>query len=437
MNINPEDGNDQTLNQLSCFSSTTSNLLGNGICFNAIDRTANLQTNVNNNTENINSTNNSTNNYDVPLTNGQLNQNTNLKTNQVRTNQPVHFDFMNGNNLTNIKSFNKNLAVQTAKWKNYLQMKENQMDKLRSIKSQQIPTSTRALDTNNELMEAQNLNNTIIEDQLFKSSASLLKSEENSIRDNSLRLLINNGQNDNRPDTHTSNQIHSQSVDNLSSSMANKSIGNHLLDFCNNNLANKSNVFNPTYSSIQKPDKSRYNSNLSLKSKYHRCVVNIPNLPTVFKSSLSNQTDYKIDSDLNNLNDNFNEIESPPPPAPERKVSLPVELRNEEFISKLHRNYSNEANQLDQFNFKKDLKNQTKYLSFNHSTPTINSQLDQLRYNLYLNKLKQDEYGQEKEEPKQSGHLEFNNCETTNDDNLLPSTSTSPNTTRIMINYKK
>lgn len=508
---------------MTCFNSTTSNLLGNGQlgnCFNSIEH---VQTNTGNH------------NYEVPFP-GQ----TSLKTNQVRTSQPVHFDFMsNGSNLGTLPSNSK-----------LIKQKKSQLDKLRASLSgqqqQMVPTSTRA---NNELAETQNQVNSIIETQMFNNSSStaLIKSNDNSV----CRLFINNqGIHTNRPapesdagDPDAANVIyqnvaqmskyqttsqtnnHSQSVDNLT---ANKSISSQLLDFYNSHLSSQN------YSSAK--DKTRpYNSNLSLRAnKYQRCVVNIPNAQPVFKSALSNQSDTNVHSD--NLNDDTDSIQSPPPPGnfafifynvestfifcslfslifesrsnltiftilnffihtapPERKVSLPVELRNEEhgFTGGYPMNGQPASNQFF-FNESKDFE-QKKCLSFNHSTPTINN-LNQFRYSrLYLNKLKQGEYQKQLEQNKlkqplsQSStneslskslvgsmsasslkSIEDPNLKETagnptgelggmsmsdvlqnmsdansglngnlDDDELRPSTSASTNTTRIMINFKK
>ena len=193
-------------------------------------------------------------------------------------------------------------------------------------------------------------------------------------------------------------------------------------------------------------------------NKYQRCVVNIPNLQPVFKSALTNQS---IDS--------FNEDDcSPPSPAPPqvplRKVSLPIELRNNESDETVNSLKSNQ-NQFT-FNESPDFKNHTKYLSFNHSTPTINN-LNQFRYSLYFNKLKQEEYQkqleQNKLEQEQLSESSFvdaksissslrsinqnlnsnlnnnliSNQEDENNEEIRPSTSASSNTTRIMINFKK
>ena len=287
LNINPTDSSaGSTGNQLTCFSSTTSNLLGNGNCFNSI--------------ENAQPANN---NYDVPF----ASQTTSLKTNPVRTSQPVHFDLIgNGDNLGTLPSNSK-----------LIKHKKSQLDKLRASLSgqQMVPTSTRA---NNELAETQNLANSIIEDQMFhnqmnSSTSSLIKPNDSSV----CRLFINNqGIHTNRPpedadpasiyqnvakyQTASQTNAHSQSVDNLTT---NKSISSQLLDFYNSQQ----------HSSAK--DKARpYNSNLSLRAnKYQRCVVNIPNAPAMFKSALPVQSDTDIHSDK--LNDDTDSIQSPPPPG--------------------------------------------------------------------------------------------------------------------------
>lgn len=426
---------------------------------------------------------NTVNNYEVPF-NHQIQPNTTtLKTNQlVRTSQPAHFEF---NGLSSLHSSVANSPHKISKLSKNL-AKKNQLDKLRFsltgvvTSGQQLPTSTRAL-ASNELAEVQNLNNSIIEDQLFKANDSVC------------RLLINNGQKSGvneggqitsqfhsqltsdqlsgGPNDQFNNQmasqakyrISSQSVENLTD---NKPIGNRLLDFYNNNLQSQA-FANQTYS-IGKPEKGRFNSNLSLRTKYQRCVVNIPNLPTVFKSAFANQSDL--------VNKNFNDNESlaseslasedisspPPPPAPERKVSLPVASPNESHDEGLY-SKANSTNQFF-FNDSTDLKNQTKCLSFNHSTPTLNN-LNQFRYNLYMNKLKENiEYHkqQRQDSMRQSNESIINaisnsssqrsigvnqhekmdeinvskidDSNDNNQDEVRPSTS---NTTRIMVNYKK
>lgn len=473
MNINPTDANESAANQLTCFNSATSNLLGNGSCFNTLDsRLENVQSNLNHNVNNVNT---GSRINEVPFVNHQTTTTT-LKTDQpVRTSQPTHFDFNSlttgDSGLHKIAKLSKHLA------------KKTQLDKKRSLNGgQQIPTSTRTLAANNELMESQNLSNSIIEDQLFKANESVC------------RLFINNDherrneEQIHRQLSHLSGEMskhamqsqkyptnHSQSVDNL----ANKSIGNRLLQFYNSNLSNQA-YTNQTYSTIDKADKGRYNSNLSLRSKYQRCVVNIPNLQPVFKSALSSQFERpnQTESDNqfeNNFNDNESlaseEIPEPAPPIPpQRKVSLPAELRTANDTA--FTSYRN-THQTNQFSFDEsnDLKNQTNCLSFNHSTPTINS-LNQFRYSIYLNKLKEDEYQKQLEQnrleqdqlsqsstneslvksfdsasnspslrslsrnSKISSKFDQNNGESIdNEDELIrPSTS---NTTRIMINYKK
>lgn len=174
------------------------------------------------------------------------------------------------------------------------------------------------------------------------------------------------------------------------------------------------------------------------------------------------------------------------PAPPERKVSLPVELRNEEHAYQM--NGQPIGNQFF-FNESKDFE-QKKCLSFNHSTPTINN-LNQFRYSrLYLNKLKQEEYQKQLEQNKLEQQLSQSSTNESlskslskslvgsmsasslksiedqylkeiaangessgiamssspknepvnsalDDDELRPSTSASSNTTRIMINFKK
>lgn len=300
LNINPTDhssGTESTGNQLTCFNSTTANLLGNGNCFNSIENVPTVPT--------------GNHSYDVPFSGGQA---TSLKTNQVRTSQPVHFDFLS--NAGTLPS-NSKLTKQ----------KKSQLDKLRASLSghqpqmgpQMVPTSTRA---NNELAETQNLTNSIIEDQMFNSSSTaLIKSNDNSV----CRLFINNqGIHTNRSDggepdtanviyqnvaqlakyqTASQSNNHSQSVNDLT---ANKSISSQLLDFYNNNHLASQNSYSST------KDKARpYNSNLSLRAnKYQRCVVNIPNAQPVFKSALCNQSDTNVHSDHDTES-----IQSPPPPG--------------------------------------------------------------------------------------------------------------------------
>lgn len=399
------------------------------------------------------------------------NQTTNLKTNQIRTSQPVQFNYMNHHSST----LQSNAKLMKHK-------KNRQLDKLRTPMNVEnhsnimAPTSTSSND--DELMERQNLNNSIIEDRLLNSStSSLIKSNDNSV----CRLFINNqgvhtnrsivnpdnsnfgdsnnfyqniGQNIVQNKFQTSQNLHSQSVDNLKKERDNKTmISNRLLELYNNNLTNHQ---------VNKDKIRQYNSNLSLRtSKYQRCVVNIPTSIPVFKSSLANLNNNQLD---NFNNDDEDDLRSPPPPAPPaRKISLPVELRNDAFTSSYQKNqqYLNESSN--------EFKDQKKCLSFNHSTPSIN--LTQFKYNLYLNKLKEDEYQKQLEQNKLEQEQMMSqvsidesltkslvastssiesindqdlinsnlNCDLNNDQddqNLRPSTSAST-TTRIMINFRK
>lgn len=436
LNINPTDTNEPTtVNQLTCFNATTTNLnslLGDNNCFNRIDnRLDNVSAGgIVNNSVNMGS---NQNNYEVPFV--QANQTTTIKTNQsiVRTNQPItHLDFKNHGALNG--DSNRNGLSKISKLSKHL-VKKNQLDKSRN--GQQMPTSAcnQILATNNQLAETQNLNNTIIEGKLFKANESVCRLFINNGQESNAESQINNQMiNKNKYQISSQNKYqsnhHSQSVDNLVTKTS--SISDRLLDFYNKNQPQA--FTNQTYSTIGKSmDKTRYNSNLSLRTKYQRCLVNIPNLQMpIFKSALSNQLEEQLKEHLqeqienqtvddqtnsnqtpiNELNerfdDNFNDSESytselipsPAPPAPpERKVSLPAELRNDDrFMDSYQNQQSTDHFRFDQTSIN-DLKNQAKCLSFNHSTPTINN-LNQFRYSFYLNKLKENEYQKQLEQNK-------------------------------------